>query len=1158
MFIHIKRLLQSNQKINISFLFALFLLILLTSIGYSASYITYTISGDVEYQSLPGELLYNVLKNEAQAGTYAREFTGDHQDSVSGNGTEKIYHWYASTSAQANTINNKNNVIFGNQCWKIYRTTDTGGTKMIYNGEVVNNQCLTNRTTHFGFGKLSSGQFGKNLNSDYWYGTSYISVSGGYSLAGTTEFVTWNATTWRDLVGKYTCMSTSETATCNPLYFVVGYSSNVGAILLQTTSTGYNKIAETYYSYPSNSLSSVGYMYNASAKSYSLNSYSSESGGITSTNDISRVNINNTYYSSSYVDKGTYCSLPDAFQISSTDEISNMVGMYEAVSTTPSVISYIAGVDETTVYYITFNCNRNIDQTYTYGDSYTDNGNGTYTINSPAVMPRREWYSSYSLLPGKYVCKDAVNDTCSEVWYVTTANVRSFIYVKSSNTYKYASSFTYDESTGQYTLSNNSVSFWNIADSTNLQSVETHHYTCLNLNDTCSKLYYIYSVSNNGFYYVELTDGKDVDDLIEINLSSSDVNQNNSVVKTVVDKWYEKQLMGYGKYLEDAIFCNDRSIYSLGGFNPNGGEVADMLKFNQYYLSSSLSCTNLTDMFSTSNPYAQLDYSIGLITANEVNMLGESGYYILTDSNEHWTMTPYAFSANSPSNITQYTYASIGLRTGSTAAYDDNVFVSPVISLNSDTRYLSGTGTPSNPYIVDAPYSDSNSPEISGGGTKIYGSSSTVLTCSAPESYTGEDTLYYSFGYATADGGSPSNWSVESLDSSYTISSTGYVGQRWYSCQVYAYDGENMTSLGVSPSSINREVTINHAQIFFDSLGGNGSYIRYANSGENVIYTGIRNTTTATIPIPTKDNNEFAGWYTEENGGEKVLNDDGTFTAVAVLGYTDGSYWTMTSDKTLYARWICHGLYCKGAYFTMVPTSTSYSVTRTLTGYTSSQTINPSELTLWRVINVDNYGYAEAVSEYVSSTKLYFSGSSGFSKFAGSLQTIASQYVKSGYTSNTRMMGFDYQTSSTSTPSTYPSTTSTPDIVSGTGVEENGGLGGDTLYIKDYLLVKDVYSDDPTTYGSNGLVAYSASNHNTATAYWISSRKFNYTSNTNYAFMGRFIDTSGNLGAAQLYYYSSRLRSASAQYAIRPIIVLNSGLTVASGEGTKASPYVLN
>ncbi|MBR3161849.1 MAG: InlB B-repeat-containing protein [Bacilli bacterium] len=57
------------------------------------------------------------------------------------------------------------------------------------------------------------------------------------------------------------------------------------------------------------------------------------------------------------------------------------------------------------------------------------------------------------------------------------------------------------------------------------------------------------------------------------------------------------------------------------------------------------------------------------------------------------------------------------------------------------------------------------------------------------------------------------------------------------------------------------------------------------------------------IPTPSKTGYIFNGWYTEENGGQKVLNTDGSFTGTKVEGYTNGSSWTMTEDKILYAHW---------------------------------------------------------------------------------------------------------------------------------------------------------------------------------------------------------------------------------------------------------------
>lgn len=48
-------------------------------------------------------------------------------------GTNPIYYYSGNTTS--------NNVIFGGICWKIFRTTSNGGTKLIYNGAASNNTC---------------------------------------------------------------------------------------------------------------------------------------------------------------------------------------------------------------------------------------------------------------------------------------------------------------------------------------------------------------------------------------------------------------------------------------------------------------------------------------------------------------------------------------------------------------------------------------------------------------------------------------------------------------------------------------------------------------------------------------------------------------------------------------------------------------------------------------------------------------------------------------------------------------------------------------------------------------------------------------------------------------------------------------------------------
>ncbi|MBQ3307392.1 MAG: hypothetical protein IJG68_04275 [Bacilli bacterium] len=85
--------------------------------------------------------LYNVLKEEAENGGIAKKFTGLHKDSFTVMGTHDIYHWYLDISATGDLIHNKDNVIFAGFCWQILRTTDTGGTKLMFNGYPNEGKC---------------------------------------------------------------------------------------------------------------------------------------------------------------------------------------------------------------------------------------------------------------------------------------------------------------------------------------------------------------------------------------------------------------------------------------------------------------------------------------------------------------------------------------------------------------------------------------------------------------------------------------------------------------------------------------------------------------------------------------------------------------------------------------------------------------------------------------------------------------------------------------------------------------------------------------------------------------------------------------------------------------------------------------------------------
>ena len=158
----------------------------------------------------------------------------------------------------------------------------------------------------------------------------------------------------------------------------------------------------------------------------------------------------------------------------------------------------------------------------------------------------------------------------------------------------------------------------------------------------------------------------------------------------------KKYMLKYDNYIEDTIFCNDRtqSNESTNGWNPNGGSNTTYMYFNKYNTVSDLSCTNETDRFSTLNNKAKLTYKVGLFSAPEMNIL--TNKYIRNTVQNYWLSSPYAFYDRSADGRGVYA-------TGSMDYYivHNSYGFRPAVSLKPGTEYKDGDGSMNMPYIVD-------------------------------------------------------------------------------------------------------------------------------------------------------------------------------------------------------------------------------------------------------------------------------------------------------------------------------------------------------------------------------------------------------------------------------------------------------------------------
>ena len=206
--------------------------------------------------------------------------------------TDQVGQTVTASNVYFNRCADKRNIIFNNMCWQMIRTTETGGMKMIYNGDVVDGKCESTRGDHKGI--VQSNNTVQTLSSSYLYGSSftYDTTTSEFTLTDTIT-ATWSDSTYENLLGKFTCKNTE--GTCTTLYNVNGYSNSTTAYTSSYTigDTNYAQIGTSAFNANYRSPAMVGYMFN---KVHNYKSGAPTSGSLTG-NDVSYSN-------------GTYTLLP--------------------------------------------------------------------------------------------------------------------------------------------------------------------------------------------------------------------------------------------------------------------------------------------------------------------------------------------------------------------------------------------------------------------------------------------------------------------------------------------------------------------------------------------------------------------------------------------------------------------------------------------------------------------------------------------------------------------------------------------------------------------------------------------------------------------------------------------------------------------------------
>ena len=275
----------------------------------------------------------------------------------------------------------------------------------------------------------------------------------------------------------------------------------------------------------------------------------------------------------------------------------------------------------------------------------------------------------------------------------------------------YGNDVTYDVETGEYTLVDTitkDIANWS-SDYSTIGS--RYHYTCFSTASSCTTVNYMdYTGSPSYIYYFALTGGKTQLDLLD-EMFNGEINVTNSTAKTAIDNWYASNMTSYTSKLEDTVYCNDRSIYSYGGWDKdtNNRSGAYELQFGargrlESAKKPTLICSRELDKFTTNTDSTlgngKLTYPVGLLTADEIAYAGgvngskNTSFYLYTG--EHiWSVSPCYFNNGVAHEFDLFSigYFSIHSVHGANG-------LRPAVSLKPGTVVSSGDGSSDSPYVI--------------------------------------------------------------------------------------------------------------------------------------------------------------------------------------------------------------------------------------------------------------------------------------------------------------------------------------------------------------------------------------------------------------------------------------------------------------------------
>ncbi len=567
------------------------------------------------------------------------------------------------------THNLNNNLLYANICWKIVRTTETGGVRIIYNGKPVGGKC-TNTTG-------TNTQIGINVFNTSHNKKQYV----GYMFGNDTN--------------PYQNMYDSDIKK----YIDNWYKNNI-------KDNGYETILDKSSIYcgdrKERKISPSGYLYYTEdygsinegrprIKCQRNDSYSVEEGnrklkysaGLLSADEVNmaggRFYMHNENF---YLYNGSWYWLLSPFAWQSDDKAAVLNVSYDgaiygggAAGSRDSKVSHSLGVRPV----LTLK-----------GDLPVLGGDGSQ--NSPFVMTK-----DINSLYKKVKSQSLGNDRSLGIDYsrVNSYSNGQGVYLFDETKYDEYPVYFYR---GTHSLNNNLLYggfCWKIVRTTETGGVKAI-YNGTPVNGRCTTTTgKITSIGDVTFNHESRGNKKYVGYMYGTDYSPYQ-NIFDSKTKEVIDSWYRANIQGKSfesKLDKKAIYCGDRTEVGSKSVEYKGRQVLTTNK-------PSMKCP-VNDSYSVEGGNKALTYPIALLSVDEALMAGgqkgrtnNKNYYLFTND-YYWLLSPDACVDSNEAFV--MSVHKDGWMDGVVSIGDG---VRPAITIANDVELLSGDGSQNNPYVV--------------------------------------------------------------------------------------------------------------------------------------------------------------------------------------------------------------------------------------------------------------------------------------------------------------------------------------------------------------------------------------------------------------------------------------------------------------------------